>query len=104
MSRIVLLMEQKENRRLLAEWLSLHHEVLCPVCPPGPDVPFDLGLVDAPSLERYGPWIAQAKRSVNPVFLPFLLVTHRRGYGLETGNAWELVDDVIISPSEKVEL
>ncbi|MEP0882637.1 PAS domain-containing sensor histidine kinase [Trichocoleus sp. ST-U3] len=30
MSRILLLVEQKENRRLLSEWLAGHHEVLLP--------------------------------------------------------------------------
>jgi phosphoserine phosphatase RsbU/P len=104
MSRINLLIEHRENRRLLAEWLSLHHEVAVPESPGMTHSAFDLGIVDGPSLERYGGWIEAMKRSVNPIFLPFLLVTHRQGVGVATAHAWELVDELIISPVEKLEL
>lgn len=104
MSRIVLLIERPENRRLLAEWLSLHHEVVCPDAPLKVESSFDLAVVDGPSLERHGRYIQAVKRAVSPVFLPFLLVTHRRGFGVETGNAWQLIDELIVSPVEKLEL
>ena len=105
MSRIVLLMERGENRRLLAEWLSLHHEVVVPESPdvlPEPD--FDLGIVDGLSLERYGRWIEAVKGAVSPVFLPFLLVAPRAVPGVATAQVWEHVDEVIITPVEKIEL
>ena len=105
MSRIVLLMERGENRRLLAEWLSLHHEVVVPESPdvlPEPD--FDLGIVDGLSLERYGRWIEAVKGAVSPVFLPFLLVAPRAAPGVATAQVWEHVDEVIITPVEKIEL
>jgi serine phosphatase RsbU (regulator of sigma subunit) len=105
MSRIVLLIEHVENRRLLAEWLSLQHEVSAPESPAvaALDVEFDLGIVDAPSLERYGRWIDALRNAVHPLFLPFLLVLHRHGAG-PTGHVWEHVDELIVTPVEKLEL
>ncbi len=106
MSRIVLLMERGENRRLLAESLALHHEVVVPESPevlPEPD--FDLGILDGPSLERYGGWIEAVKSAVSPVFLPFLLVApHAAASGAATAQVWELVDEVIVTPVERIEL
>jgi serine phosphatase RsbU (regulator of sigma subunit) len=104
MSRLVLLIEHVENRRLLGEWLSHHHEVAISDSPSALGPSFDLAIVDWPSLERYGQWIEATKRSVHPVFLPFLLVTQRRGMGMAAGHAWERVDELIVSPVEKLEL
>ncbi|HVH46195.1 MAG TPA: SpoIIE family protein phosphatase [Labilithrix sp.] len=105
MRRILLLVEHTENRRLLAEWLALNYEVLVPESPTTLDVPFDLGIVDAPSLERYGRWIEAIKSATHPVFLPFLAVIPRRGMSsINTGRAWERVDELIVSPVEKQEL
>ena len=105
MSRIVLLIEHAENRRLLAEWLSLRHEVAVAEAPAAmAGFSFDLGIVDGPSLERHAHWIDAVKGAVNPVFLPFLLVTHRHGAGIATGHVWERVDELIVAPVEKLEL
>jgi len=106
MSRIVVMLEPRENRRLLVDWLAMHHDVVLadsPAAALGCD--FDLGVVDGPSLERYGRWIDGVKRSVKPLFLPFLLVTPRHGVAAATGHhAWALVDDLIVTPVEKLEL
>lgn len=104
MSRILLLIEHPENRRLLVDWLTVHHEVECIQAPESADATFDLCIVDGPSLERHGAWIDAVKRSVHPLFLPFLLVTHRRGVGMVSGQAWHRVDELIVSPVEKQEL
>jgi serine phosphatase RsbU (regulator of sigma subunit) len=104
MSRVVLLIEHAENRRLLAERLSRQHALEISEAPAALDDEFDLAIVDGPSLERYGRWIEAVKQSVHPLFLPCLLVTHRHGVGLATGHAWERVDELIVSPVEKVEL
>lgn len=104
MSRIVLLIEHTANRRLLVDWLSLRHEVVLVESPANLRPSFDLGIVDGPALERHGRWIEAVKRAVSPVFLPFLLVTHRQGVGVATAHAWERIDELIISPVEKLEL
>jgi serine phosphatase RsbU (regulator of sigma subunit) len=104
MSRIVLLIEHPENRRLLVEWLSVHHEVVVPGAPGGVEPTFDLCLVDGPSLERHGPWIDAVKQAVHPLFLPFLLVTSRRSASSVGSHARHRIDELIVSPVEKQEL
>lgn len=104
MSRVVLLIEHAENRRLLADRLATRHALEISEAPAALDDTFDLAVVDGPSLERYGRWIEAVKRAVHPLFLPCLLVTHRQGVGLATAHAWERVDELIVSPVEKLEL
>jgi phosphoserine phosphatase RsbU/P len=120
MSRIVLLVDHVENRRLLAEWLSrsphasagpqeLRHEVVVPETPATildacGESSFDLGIVDRPALERYGRWIDAVKASVHPVFLPFLALAHRPRGGMKIDEVWARVDELIITPVEKLEL
>jgi serine phosphatase RsbU (regulator of sigma subunit) len=102
MSRVLVLIEHVENRRLLSEWLAQEHDVLLPAPTGGQvaDVVFDLAIVDAPSLERYGAWLDAAKRAVEPLFLPYLLVTPRRATAQVEGK----IDEIIVSPVEKLEL
>jgi phosphoserine phosphatase RsbU/P len=105
MSRIVLFIEQRENRRLLAEWLSSRHDVVAAESPAAvADSAFDLGIVDGPSLERYGGWVEAVRKAAQPVFLPFLLVVHRQNVGVAVGHVWEWVDELIVTPVQKVEL
>lgn len=104
MSRIVVLIDHAENRRLLVEWLSVHHEVAITDTPQKLDPTFDLCIVDGPALERHGRWIDEVKRALSPLFLPFLFVTSRRGVGMVSGPAWHRVDELLVSPVEKQEL
>jgi serine phosphatase RsbU (regulator of sigma subunit) len=105
MSRVLVVLGHPENRRLLVEWLSAHHEVRIADRPSAFEDPFDLGIVDWPGLERHGARIDEAKRAVEPIYLPFLLVTHRQGLGAGAARqAWERVDELIYTPVEKVEL
>lgn len=104
MSRIVVLIGHPVNRRLLVEWLSVHHEVEVSSSPALLDPSFDLCIVDGPSLERHGRWLEAVKRSVHPLFLPVLLVSHTRGVGAVSAHAWRIVDELIESPVEKQEL
>lgn len=102
--RILLLVGQRENRRLLAEWLSIHHEVVLPDSPAVLEQPFDVGIIDGPALEQLGTWVQAVKQTQQPIFLPFLLVTHQRDAGLATQHLWQSVDDLIITPTVKGEL
>jgi signal transduction histidine kinase len=130
MSRILLLLEHKENRRLLAQWLGMYYEVLIPDAVVGtpltitgvrrasqqelaPDVdtmvrlldePFDLCILDGLALDRHWEWVQARKVVEQPVFLPVLLFTCRQEVGIVTRHLWRSVDELIISPIEKVEL
>ncbi|MEG4328904.1 ATP-binding protein, partial [Microcoleus sp. herbarium5] len=110
MSQILLLVEQKENRRLLLEWLAVYYEVLLPHSTENSEefLPFnqsfDLAIIDGISLKRHWQWVAAQKEAEHPVCLPFLLITSRSDVGMATQFIWQSIDDLIIAPIEKIEL
>ncbi|MEG3905226.1 MULTISPECIES: ATP-binding protein [unclassified Microcoleus] len=110
MSQILLLVEQKENRRLLLEWLAVYYEVLLPHSTENSEefLPFnqsfDLAIIDGISLKRHWQWVAAQKQAEHPVCLPFLLITSRSDVGMATQFIWQSIDDLIIAPIEKIEL
>ncbi|MEG4347042.1 ATP-binding protein [Microcoleus sp. A003_D6] len=110
MSQILLLVEQKENRRLLLEWLAVYYEVLLPNSTENSEdfLPFnqsfDLAIIDGLALKRHWQWVAAQKQAEHPVCLPFLLITSRSDVGMATQFIWQSIDDLIIAPIEKIEL
>jgi len=103
MSRILLLMESRENRRLLTEVLSTRYEVIVPESDAFGE-PFDLCIIDGPTLERLWQRVERRKADELPLFLPFLLVTTRQDIGLATRHLWRSIDELITIPVERVEL
>jgi len=101
LSRILLLLENPENRRLLAEMLERRHEL---ATAPAPELPFDLAIVDGPSLKIHAEYLIIRKQEEEPVLLPVLLATARQSVGIFTGPLSRLVDEVVLTPVEKVEL
>lgn len=110
MSQILLLVEQKENRRLLLEWLATNYVVLQPNSTGRVDdlshftQSFGMGIIDGLALKRHWQWVTAKKQAEHPVFLPFLLITSRSDVGMATQFLWQTVDDLIIAPIEKIEL
>ena len=104
MSRILVLMDHKENRRLLAEWLATRCTVLPQETDEAVDEQYDLGIVDGTALDRLADGIEARKESEKPVFLPFLLVTPGPQVGFATRRLWKSIDEVIHSPLDKAEL
>ncbi|TMD62223.1 MAG: hypothetical protein E6I91_16650 [Chloroflexi bacterium] len=104
MSRILLLLENKKNRDLLAEWLEMHYEVVLPDGVQGLDTLFDLCLVDGPTLDRVWKQVQARKATEQPVFLPFVLITSRKDVDMVTRHLWRTTDELILAPIEKVEL
>jgi serine phosphatase RsbU (regulator of sigma subunit) len=102
--RILLLLAHPENRRLLADWLGRRYEVRALDRPETLEELFDLCVIDGPMLEQLKPWVQAVRRAEHPVLLPFLLLTHRQGVLTATADTWEHVDDVIVTPAEKLEL
>lgn len=103
MNHTLLLLDHKENRRLLAEWLGQGYHVL-PDGEQALDEPFDLGILDGPALDRLWKRVQARKEAEQPVFLPFLLVTARQDVRYVTRHLWRTVDELILTPLEKVEL
>ena len=65
---------------------------------------FDLCIVDGLNLSRYRQELQARVEAEYPVFLPVLLLTNRDNVKMVTANLWQIVDDVLITPIEKVEL
>src|SRR6266849_9120695 len=104
MSRILVLMDHKENRRLLADWLATRYTVLPQETDEALDEEYDLGILDGTALDRLADRIQTRKLYQQTVFLPFLLVTAEQHIDLVTKHLWKSIDEVIHSPIDKVEL
>ncbi|MBE9077018.1 HAMP domain-containing histidine kinase [Romeria aff. gracilis LEGE 07310] len=110
MAQILILVEQSENRRLLAEYLKQYYEVTVEntVAQTKPvsftDDPFDLCILDGRALTHLWEEIQSRKQQEQPVFLPVLLITSRPDVKLMTRNLWESIDELIARPIEKAEL
>lgn len=134
-SRILLLLDNKENTRLMAQWLRTRYEVILPAAAVGKGEatilwePFDLCIVCGVTLERISQQVQARRNAESPIVLPFLLVTTRRAVGMSTRlrtspiqeaalqtstteetpaqqcpHLWEVIDELIITPIEKLEL
>lgn len=102
--RILLLIQNRENCRILADWLSTRFDVVVPADRQIPDAPFDLCILDGPALEAQGERVKARKAAEAPAFLPFLFVTMRKDLRLVTRYLYKSVDELIFMPIEKVEL
>lgn len=104
MSHILLLIDHHENRRLLAEWLEKRYQVTPADSKEAMHQPFDLGMVDGPALSRLSKEIQTIKAEAHPRFLPFILSVSRPDVHLFQQHLWESVDELIVSPIDKMEL
>src|SRR5438552_16076678 len=104
LSRILVLMDHKENRRLLAEWLATRYTVLPQETAGAVDEEYDLCILDGTALDRLADRIQDRKKYQQTVFLPFLLGTAEQHVGLVTRHLWPSIDDVMHSPIDKVGL
>src|SRR6266481_10041743 len=100
-SRILLLIDHQENRRLLAEWLVSRYTVLPQETDEAVDEPYDLCILDGTALDRLADRIHDRKKYPQTVFLPFLLVTAEQQVSLVTRHLWKSIDEVIHSPIER---
>ncbi|AFZ35637.1 histidine kinase [Stanieria cyanosphaera PCC 7437] len=107
MSKILLLLEHKENRRLLSIWLGKNYEVFSPNSDTElfqSSFSFDICILDGRALDKLNHWVLKTKKAQEPVFLPFLLMTSRQDVSILTRHLWKSIDELIISPIEKMEL
>jgi diguanylate cyclase (GGDEF)-like protein len=65
---------------------------------------FDLAIVDGPMLKRLQSRIRKLREGAAPVFLPFLLLTVRRGGNIPVRALGKVVDDLIVKPVDRGEL
>lgn len=104
MSRILLLLENTKNRDLLTTFLGIHHMIITSENDTNLDVAFDLCVIDVPYLERLQKVVQVRKDRERSAFLPVVLVTAQRNLDPKDGHIWRVVDEVISTPIEKIEL
>ncbi|MFP4007443.1 MAG: ATP-binding protein [Spirulinaceae cyanobacterium] len=103
MSRIVLLLANPTNAKLLSQWLGKQHEVILGNSQVL-EQPFDLALVDDVNLKQHANAIAQLRQGSKPIFLPFVLLSSRQDLNRALAQLTDVVDEVIQTPIEKAEL
>jgi PAS domain S-box-containing protein len=103
MSKILLCLDHQENRRLLTSMLAEHYEVLLPKSDKTLNEIFDLCILDGPALHRLRKRVKRRK-AAESTFLPVLLVTSRQNVRIIRQHLGRTVDELLISPIEKVEL
>ncbi|MCB9120047.1 MAG: PAS domain S-box protein [Caldilineaceae bacterium] len=104
MNTILLLLDGKRNQKLLAEWLQSQYHVIEAQSDLDLNGNFSLAIVDGPVLDRLSTQIQARKTVTRSEVLPFLLVTNRQDVNLLTRHLWLTVDDLVISPINKLEL
>jgi signal transduction histidine kinase len=104
LKRLLLLLSQKENQRLLREELGRSYSILIGEREDDLDEEFDLCILDGPSLDRLQAHVQERKRREQPIYLPVLLVTSRPDVKMVTRHVWRSVDELIITPIQKPEL
>jgi signal transduction histidine kinase len=103
-NRILLLMDHKANRNLLARTLEPDYEVVLPPDGQLPEEPFDLAIVDDRAMVRLRARIEARRDAEMPFFLPVIYVTNRLGMKLISQQVWRVVDDLLITPTDRTEL
>ena len=125
MNRILLLLEHRENRRLLSEWLQPRYQVIEPdwessslessslkagslearsISESLLSQPFDLCIIGPRALDQLWQAVQARRFAEQPVLLPFLLSTSRQGVKYGTRYLWKSIDELITQPIEKLEL
>src|SRR5438093_3352011 len=103
MARIVLIIENAEDRHLVNAFLSAYPSVGEHPSGQALDEPFDLCIIDAPNLNRMKSELEARREAEQPGILPVLLVTPRRDIWTRMPHLWQLVDDSITTPANKLE-
>ena len=104
MDRILLLLENKANRALLAGWLGQRYEVIWAEQERPLATSFDLCLLDGATLDRLWQEVLLRKAEDEPTFLPFVLITSHREAELITRHLWRTIDELVRAPIEKLDL
>jgi signal transduction histidine kinase len=104
MARIVLILENTGNKRLLAEFLGAYHSLGDHVQGQPLEEVFDLCIIDDPNLSRLKDELEARRDAEQPGILPVLLVTHQPDVWARVPNLWQLVDEAIMVPVAKLEL
>ncbi|WP_436934914.1 two-component system sensor histidine kinase NtrB [Halovenus marina] len=106
MEAIQLLLEDQQNRQLLADALDGDYEVVDGVHSADSflKTEFDLCIVDGPAFRSHRETLVEKKERASPVFLPYLLLLGGRSPDRAAESVWEHVDEVIDTPIARAKL
>src|SRR6267378_3525400 len=104
MERVLLQVKKKKDRRRLEDWLAPDYHIVLPNQERPLEDRIDLVIIDGPSLKQLRPKVRALRRSQEPVFLPFLLLTVRRRGSVPGRHLGRVVDDLLIRPLNENEL
>ena len=102
--RVLLLTANRANRRLLELCLARDYQVLAAAEDDVLDIPFDLGILDAPALAALRKEVHQRREGEHPAFLPFLVFLPRANAAQAARFLGKQVDELILTPIETTEL
>lgn len=104
MDIILLLIANKENRRLLTDLLGQKYQVK--LCESLEELSgdFDLLVIDGLGLKQCQRELKERINREKPLFLPILFLTNRQDVKITTLNLWEIVNDLVVIPVTKSEL
>ncbi|MFW6078682.1 MAG: ATP-binding protein [Gemmatimonadota bacterium] len=100
-SRILLLMDGSEDRRLLAEELSPHYDIVRGRSDEAIFDDFDLCVIDRRAFARLRNDLRRRRDAERPVHLPIMLLTSAADLARLDEAAWRYVDEVVVKPVER---
>lgn len=102
-AHILLAVSGSANSSLLAKQLQSRYEVVT-AHKGGSDVAeFDLVIIDVGNFKRWYDFISDAKAREEPTFLPVILLISRNELKNNLRAYWDIVDEFIVMPIDKVE-
>jgi PAS domain S-box-containing protein len=106
MATIQLLLNDEQNRQLLAEALDSDHDVIEGAASADAflDTEFDLCILDAAAFRAQQETLAAKKEQEEPAFLPYLLLLGEQDPNQATEAVWKQVDEIIDTPIERAAL
>ncbi|WP_461833208.1 GGDEF domain-containing protein [Desulfothermus sp.] len=102
--KILIGLNNKANKNLIVKWIGMRYQLDIMEQKEDLNKEFDLLIVDGPVLEELKDNIKSRKDTETPVFLPVLLITNRDNVKFITKQLWVTVDEIILTPIEKLEL
>ncbi len=102
--KIGILVHNKNNKNLLFDLIGKKYELMEIKRDSDLYEDLDLIIVDGLNMNKFKEKIKSRKSAEAPVFLPVLLVTNRENVKYITSQLWIIIDELILTPIEKVEL
>jgi len=102
--RLLIITANRANRSLLEERLEGSCKIVTSTSDDVLDISFDLAILDARTLSDLKQQVQERREDEQPVFLPFLVCLPRDHANSAARFLGKLVDDIILTPIEPMEL